>query len=211
MLPRLCTLYFLACRWHEPRKLSRYSDCLLAWRPILHFWQRIFVFATASRPARDPANLLPDGVPGMLSSVVERPERKSHRSHPCSTEVKSAWSYIFTSSYSFVEWCYVIHRATLPLLLPVQNTGMSAIQFEMLNVFVVILIYIYSPFTDRVERNWHFPAAGRNCKTKKKINSFECFLWSDTLPVSGNFVALGGESCSYCREPGSDSCFQLYQ
>jgi hypothetical protein len=36
----------------------------------------------------------------------------------------------------------------------------------------------YSAFTDKVERNYHFPAPGRNCYKKGKL--ILLFLWRDT-------------------------------
>jgi hypothetical protein len=44
----------------------------------------------------------------------------------------------------------------------------------------------------------------------KKVSWFHCFCGAILYSCRENLVALGGESCSSSREPGSDSCVQLY-
>jgi hypothetical protein len=68
---------------------------------------------------------------------------------------------------------------------------------------------IYGVFTDKVERNCHFPAPGRNCYNVGKLI---LLLYGMILhSYRENLVALGGESCSSSQEPGSDICFPVYQ
>jgi hypothetical protein len=47
--------------------------------------------------------------------------------------------------------------------------------------------------------------------SKKKVSLFYCFCGDILDFYRENLVALCGESCSSSREPGSDSCVQLYQ
>jgi hypothetical protein len=49
-------------------------------------------------------------VPGALSLGVKRAGREADHSHTSSTEVKNAWSYIFTSPYVFMVSYLVPHR-----------------------------------------------------------------------------------------------------
>jgi hypothetical protein len=67
----------------------------------------------------------------------------------------------------------------------------------------------YSAFTDKVESNCHFPAPGRNCFYTGKL--ILLFYGAILVSYRENLVAFGGESSSSSREPGSDSCVQLYQ
>jgi hypothetical protein len=41
--------------------------------------------------------------------------------------------------------------------------------------------------------------------------NFIVFMKLYLTSIGKNLVAFGGESCSSCREVGSDSCFQIYQ
>jgi hypothetical protein len=70
-------------------------------------------------------------------------------------------------------------------------------------------VTLYSAFTHKVQRNCHFPAPSRNCYNK--VSWFYCSYGAILDSYRENIVALGGESCSSSREPGSDSCVQLYQ
>jgi hypothetical protein len=70
--------------------------------------QRVFLFATASRPALghiQPTN----SVPGTLSSGVELWGSETDHSPTSSAEVKNAWSYTSTPSYVFMTWYLVKH------------------------------------------------------------------------------------------------------
>jgi hypothetical protein len=67
----------------------------------------------------------------------------------------------------------------------------------------------YSAFTDKVECSCQFPAIGRSCF--QKVSSFYCFYGATLDTYRENLIALGGESWNSSREPGSDSCVQLYQ
>jgi hypothetical protein len=69
--------------------------------------------------------------------------------------------------------------------------------------------WLYIAFTDKVVRNCHFPAPGRNCYN---IGKLILFFYGPILDsYRENLVALGSELCSFSREPGSDNCIQLYQ
>jgi hypothetical protein len=57
---------------------------------------RIFLFATAFKPALAPTQPLPQWVPGTLSLVVKRLGREADNSPPSSDEVTNAWSYTST-------------------------------------------------------------------------------------------------------------------
>jgi hypothetical protein len=57
---------------------------------------RIFIFATASRPALGPTQLPIQWVTGNLSLLIKRPGREADHSPPPSAKVKNAWSYIYT-------------------------------------------------------------------------------------------------------------------
>jgi hypothetical protein len=66
----------------------------------------------------------------------------------------------------------------------------------------------YSAFTDKVERNCHrFPTGTAIIL----VSWFYCFYGAILNSYRENLVALRGESCSSSREPGSDSCVQLYE
>jgi hypothetical protein len=45
----------------------------------------------------------------------------------------------------------------------------------------------------------------------KKVSCFYCFYGAILDSYRENLVALGGESCSSCWKPGSDSCLSVYQ
>jgi hypothetical protein len=66
----------------------------------------------------------------------------------------------------------------------------------------------YSAFTDKVERNCHFPAPGRNCYNTGKL--ILLFFMKQHL-YRENLVALGGESWSSRGGAVSVSCVELYQ
>jgi hypothetical protein len=65
---------------------------------------RLFLFATASRPALEgrPASY-PVGTGG------SSPAREVHHTLPSSAEVKNAWSYTSTPPYVFMAWCLIKH------------------------------------------------------------------------------------------------------
>jgi hypothetical protein len=73
-----------------------------------------------------------------------------------------------------------------------------------LTIFQFIFRESYSTFTDKVERSCHFPAAA-GAAIKKEVD-FIAFVDRYLSRIGGNPVALGGESCSFIRELGSDSC-----
>jgi hypothetical protein len=63
---------------------------------------RNFLFSSSSRPALGPIHLPIQWVPGALSLVVKRPERKADHSPPTSVEVKKTWIYTSTPPYVFM-------------------------------------------------------------------------------------------------------------
>jgi hypothetical protein len=44
---------------------------------------------------------------GALTLEAKRPGREADHSSPSSVEVKKAWGYTSTHSYSFVAWCLI--------------------------------------------------------------------------------------------------------
>jgi hypothetical protein len=62
---------------------------------------------TASRPILGPIQPPIQWVSATLSPVIKRPERDANHSRPSSAEVKYAWSYISTPSYTFMTWCLI--------------------------------------------------------------------------------------------------------
>jgi hypothetical protein len=66
----------------------------------------IFLFATASRLALGPTNLLSDGYQGHFLAV-KRPGCEADRSPISSAEVKNAWSYTPIPQYAFMASCSV--------------------------------------------------------------------------------------------------------
>jgi hypothetical protein len=56
---------------------------------------RIFLFATAFRPALGPTQPPIQWVQGALSPGLKRPGREDDHSPPQSAEVKNAWNYTF--------------------------------------------------------------------------------------------------------------------
>jgi hypothetical protein len=89
-----------------------YSAWLRAGRPRFNSRQvlRIFLFATASRPALGPTQPSIQWVAGDISPGVKRPGREADHSSLSSAKVKNAWSYTSTSPYAFMAWCLVKHR-----------------------------------------------------------------------------------------------------
>jgi hypothetical protein len=55
---------------------------------------RIFLFATASRPALGPAQPPLQWVPWVLSSGVKQPEFEADKSFPSSAEVSMVWCLV---------------------------------------------------------------------------------------------------------------------
>jgi hypothetical protein len=78
---------------------SRYSAWLRDGRPGFNFRRelRIFLFATASRPALGPTTSPIQWVLGALSLGVKQPRREADNSPPSSAKVKNAWSYTSTT------------------------------------------------------------------------------------------------------------------
>jgi hypothetical protein len=68
---------------------------------------RIFLYATASRPALGPTQPPIQWVPETLSLGVKRPWREANHSHPSSAEVKNTWSYTSSHQFAFMAWCSV--------------------------------------------------------------------------------------------------------
>jgi hypothetical protein len=71
--------------------------------------QRIFPFATTSKPALGFTQLLTQWVPGALSPGVKPSGRETDHSSPSSAEVQKAWGYTSTSTYVFMAWCLIKH------------------------------------------------------------------------------------------------------
>jgi hypothetical protein len=68
---------------------------------------------------------------------------------------------------------------------------------------------IYIAFTDKVERNFHFPASGENCYI---VGELILLFYGAILDwYQKSLVVLSSESRSSSRGPGSDSYVQLYQ
>jgi hypothetical protein len=78
---------------------------------------RIFLSATASRPALGPTNLLPNWYPSALSPEVKRPGREADQSPQSNADFKNACSY---ASIPSVRLHGVVLRYLLPLLLKVR-------------------------------------------------------------------------------------------
>jgi hypothetical protein len=64
---------------------------------------RIFLYATASRPAQGPTRPPIQWLSGVLSPKVKWPVCKADHSPLSSAEVKNAWSYISSPQYVFME------------------------------------------------------------------------------------------------------------
>jgi hypothetical protein len=72
-----------------------------------------FLFATASRPALEPTQILIQWVPRPLNAGVKRLEREADQSPLSSDKVKNAWSYTCTHPtrlycviYVLMTWCF---------------------------------------------------------------------------------------------------------
>jgi hypothetical protein len=70
---------------------------------------RIFLFATASRPALGPTQLPIQWVALVLSSGVKQLGCEADHFPPSSARVNE-WSYTSTPQYIFMMWCVVKHR-----------------------------------------------------------------------------------------------------
>jgi hypothetical protein len=74
---------------------------------------RIFLSATASRPALGPIQPPVQWVP-----AVKRPRREADHSFPSSAEVKNACSLTHLLKYVLMAWCLVKHRRDFTSSLP---------------------------------------------------------------------------------------------
>jgi hypothetical protein len=72
---------------------------------------RIFLFATASKPALGPTQ--PHNIqwlPGFFFGGKAAGHETNH-SPPSSAEIKNAWSYTYTAPYVCMAWCLIKHPA----------------------------------------------------------------------------------------------------
>jgi hypothetical protein len=108
VLWKLLSTLFLVVHYRENVKRGGIAQSvqLRTGRPGFDSRQRwgMFLFATASKPARGPVSY------PMGTRRVMRPGREADHSSPTSSEVKNVWSYTFTPSNVFMAWCLVKSR-----------------------------------------------------------------------------------------------------
>jgi hypothetical protein len=64
-------------------------------------------------------------------------------------------------------------------------------------------------FTDKVERNCHFPAPGWKCMTHRQ--ALQGFPDTSRVSLHKKNKINSSENSGSCREPGSDSWVQIYK
>jgi hypothetical protein len=84
----------------------------MTWTTRIRFLagQKIFLLASASRPALKPVQALSNGYRRPFLRGIKRPGREADHSLPSSAEVKKIWSYTSITPHVSMTWCLISSR-----------------------------------------------------------------------------------------------------